>query len=471
VAESKEVAKANGIWKKHFHWRVLLGWEVLGWILFAFLTVAGLLLVFDQYTGANVCFMLTALFLVAKITHVSVSSVGDPLWHRLLFTFVLFGLVGVGIVEAVRGVNSWRAKHGTGESTTTSTSSSAGEQQPITKSQPAEAPALELAPAGFISFIGQVLNGYAPMMQENQTDTPLDDVHLSIIESAPNSEAPSNENEWGAGTVVWQKEIDIGTCRARLTKDLPERFPVAGQKRLFFHILMMTRFQSYRETIKLTRTREQEYSAELSFYGSGANPIYTRNMNIGIVTPRSDSPRPSVSGKGTVTPQLGDSAPPTLKDLFNRDFPNTMKAADDIGIEWKTGETLEIRRQLYLDFPAKTKFVGFYVPAPDPLVDAKTIEACVKLADAVQQALDDIPKKVAVSGGYRGEMTSIQQLTFSGRVLIYHDAFLSITQKADIIHVYADRQFDVQFRGPDYLGDQVVAWHQQHDLNHGTKPQ
>jgi hypothetical protein len=161
-----------------------------------------------------------------------------------------------------------------------------------------------------------------------------------------------------------------------------------------------------------------------------------------------------------------DEKAPTLLDLFTKDFPNTMKAADDaIGIQWKDGEVLHIKRQLYLDFPAKTKFVGFYVPTPDPLSSTKSFEACLRLAEenAVQQTLDDIPKKVAVSGGFRGEMTSIQDLTFSGRVLIYHDAFLSITQKADIIHAYTARHFDVQFRGPDYLGDQVIAWHHQHD--------
>jgi len=158
-----------------------------------------------------------------------------------------------------------------------------------------------------------------------------------------------------------------------------------------------------------------------------------------------------------------DEKPPTLLDLFTKDFPNTMKAADDaIGIQWKGGEVLHIKRQLYLDFPAKTKFVGFYVPSSDPLSSTKTHDASMGLAEAVQQALDDIPKKVAISGGYRGEMTGIQDLTFSGRVVIYHEAFLSIPQKAAIIATYAAKHFDVQFRGPDYLGDQVIAWHHQH---------
>jgi len=60
-------------------------------------------------------------------------------------------------------------------------------------------------------------------------------------------------------------------------------------------------------------------------------------------------------------------------------------------------------------------------------------------------------------------MTSIQDLTFSGRVLIYHEEFLSIPQKADIIRAYAVKNLAVQFMGSDYLATQITAWYQQHN--------
>lgn len=98
-------------------------------------------------------------------------------------------------------------------------------------------------------------------------------------------------------------------------------------------------------------------------------------------------------------------------------------------------------------FSGQNEFVGFYVPSSDPLspekTSEKTLQACLNLVDAVQPALDDIPKKVAMSGGYRDEMNSIQELTFSGRVVIYHEAFLSIVQKAAIMNVYRVKNFDV----------------------------
>src|SRR5437868_1561179 len=98
-----------GIWREHFHPSVWLRWEVLGWILATAIAIAGLLLVFDQYTGANVCFAMTAFFVFTKIVHVTVTT-DEALSHRLLFTFLLFGLIGVGIVETIRGVNHWAEK-------------------------------------------------------------------------------------------------------------------------------------------------------------------------------------------------------------------------------------------------------------------------------------------------------------------------------------------------------------------------
>jgi hypothetical protein len=106
--------------------------------------------------------------------------------------------------------------------------------------------------------------------------------------------------------------------------------------------------------------------------------------------------------------------------------------------------------------------VGFYVPSTDPFSDT-TFRACAALLGAVQPAIDDLPKRIAVRSGYRGEGNTIQDLTFSGRVFLYHDDFLSITQKADLINGYKAKNYDVQFRGPDYLGDQVIAWHHQQD--------
>jgi hypothetical protein len=159
-------------------------------------------------------------------------------------------------------------------------------------------------------------------------------------------------------------------------------------------------------------------------------------------------------------------SPPTMGDVFTNDFPNTMKLSDDaIGIEWKdNGTSIHIKRQLYLDFPANSKFVGFYVPTSNPSDLSRTTEVCLKLAqvDAVQQALDDLPKKTFIAAGL-GQTTTIQDLTFSGRVVIYHDDFLSITQQSDIIRAFAAKHYAVGFFGPNDFGKVLISWHHQHD--------
>lgn len=101
----------TNLWKQHFHWKVLLGWEVLAWVLGTFLAVGGILLVFEQYSWANGCFIGTAVFVFAKICQVATLST-DKWWQRMIFTFVLFGVCGLAIVESIRGVNRWASRHG-----------------------------------------------------------------------------------------------------------------------------------------------------------------------------------------------------------------------------------------------------------------------------------------------------------------------------------------------------------------------
>ncbi len=95
-----------GLFKEHFHWTVLLRWDVLAWITGIILAIGGILLVFDQFGGANVCFIITAFLVFAKVAHLAAIATG-PAWERMLFVFILCGLIGVGITETVRGVNNY----------------------------------------------------------------------------------------------------------------------------------------------------------------------------------------------------------------------------------------------------------------------------------------------------------------------------------------------------------------------------
>ena len=65
--------------------------------------------------------------------------------------------------------------------------------------------------------------------------------------------------------------------------------------------------------------------------------------------------------------------PPTLIDLFNKDFPNLMRVSDngfDLGSV--DGEIIHIGVRVYLDFSGKNEFIGFYIPS-----SGKEFEACL----------------------------------------------------------------------------------------------
>jgi len=164
-------------------------------------------------------------------------------------------------------------------------------------------------------------------------------------------------------------------------------------------------------------------------------------------------------------PSKAEEKPPTLADLFKSDFPNVMKfTGDRFGIQWKNGSVSPVVVQNYLDFPAKSQFVGFYVAS-----STRTFDICMKLADDAQAAIEDMRTRVKVGAGDVGGVNTIDDLTFSGRVFIYHEDFLTNPQKARIILAFTEHRYDVQLRGQDYLGPQVVAWHHAHDAKAAQK--
>lgn len=52
------------------------------------------------------CFIITSIFIFGKIAHIAITA-PDPIWQRMIFTFLLFGLLGIAIIETVRGVNNY----------------------------------------------------------------------------------------------------------------------------------------------------------------------------------------------------------------------------------------------------------------------------------------------------------------------------------------------------------------------------
>jgi len=157
-------------------------------------------------------------------------------------------------------------------------------------------------------------------------------------------------------------------------------------------------------------------------------------------------------------PKAKSEKPPTLSDLFKSSFPNTLRvdgnewALMKEGIKITSGPT-----KVYLDFEAKAKFIAFYVPH-----SYLSYTAATGLWQQVQEAFSAIEKSVGVTSGYGANPTDLKELTFSGRVFIFHEDRFDLRQLADLVDLYKAHGMALDFRGPDYLADQVIAWYHQH---------
>jgi len=177
----------------------------------------------------------------------------------------------------------------------------------------------------------------------------------------------------------------------------------------------------------------------------------------------SSSPTPSVMRTKPAISSVAPSKekPPTLLDLFKKDFPGVVSLSDKgFDLQDSTGQVgAHVDWRLLMDFPSKSEFIAFYVP---PVRDE--VPVCIALIDTVHPTINRVSQNLDASAGFAGESTSLRDLTFSGRVFIYHEWPLSNKQKADIVEAYSAKGLDVQFRGVDYLGEKLIAWHQQHGV-------
>lgn len=148
--------------------------------------------------------------------------------------------------------------------------------------------------------------------------------------------------------------------------------------------------------------------------------------------------------------------PAKMQDLFMRDFP-TVSFVMPVRITKIAGKDYELQGQVYLDFDAGTRFIGFLIPPNVP-----TYEICVGISNSHEGLLKifaDTLKANNVQGLEAGnpgqpQRIPLESLKSSGRVVLYHEDHLSPRQIADLEDLYKDKQLSVLFRGPDYLAMQ-----------------
>lgn len=167
-----------------------------------------------------------------------------------------------------------------------------------------------------------------------------------------------------------------------------------------------------------------------------------------------------IEGLPYTTPPDKDKLP-VLPDLFNNEFPETMKAQTNVTMR---GVQVPIRQQVYLNFLGKSEFVGFYVPSKHPQdYDETTFYICKTLPREVQAMIKALEKHVTLLAGLQmSNMIDLRNLVFTRIAVIYHEAPLTVNQQAAIIDRFHEYGIDVQFRGPEYEMSLQSRWRNSH---------
>lgn len=134
----------------------------------------------------------------------------------------------------------------------------------------------------------------------------------------------------------------------------------------------------------------------------------------------------------------------TLSQLFKQDFANYFRDTQLESIKTASGIELEIASTLVLDFTSRSKFVAFYVPN-----SRDTYSVCAELLQRIDGALG---RKKRAGGGFLAERRlNSEQLIFTRRLYVYHEAPLLNADIETLENLYKASDMSVQFRSVHYV--------------------
>jgi hypothetical protein len=149
-----------------------------------------------------------------------------------------------------------------------------------------------------------------------------------------------------------------------------------------------------------------------------------------------------------------DDQPPKLESLMDSDFPRLMKLSGTSSVTFPDSSSLKCSAKLYVDLDSGSKFIGFYVPS-----SPKTFDVSIALAANAREAGDALQQSLIIVTKSLGENPhDTRTFTYTGRVYLYHDDFLTHRQIADIEDRFRSNGFEVILRGPDHLARAFVAY-------------
>jgi hypothetical protein len=141
---------------------------------------------------------------------------------------------------------------------------------------------------------------------------------------------------------------------------------------------------------------------------------------------------------------------PPLKSHFSNDFKGgvgevAIEAAFNQEIEFPDGVKIETTYNQELRFSSHAKFLVLYIPH---------CGRAISVAQHVAININDYLKTGEIGfavGGVGAEETTADDLVFTGKVFIYHEDSLTLSQRGELDTFYRERGLVLQLRSSDYV--------------------
>ena len=163
--------------------------------------------------------------------------------------------------------------------------------------------------------------------------------------------------------------------------------------------------------------------------------------------------RPPEAGKPLAqAPKIDAPRYKSLAQLFENDFPNAMKVIFDSPYDFdatadgESEKAIPVRTAIYADYTARTEFAGYYIPR-----SKHVFQLILQLPNYLHDKIEEAHKRAPVMfKDPKNTSPPEANLTFSGRVFVYHEDELTPGQTGALWEAYNKLGLSVQFRGPDY---------------------
>lgn len=143
--------------------------------------------------------------------------------------------------------------------------------------------------------------------------------------------------------------------------------------------------------------------------------------------------------------------PLSFKQVFDTDFsalwsfPSTYEF-----ISQKHGTELRTYIRLLADFDGKSAFVAFFIPHNANQLSVYTTALLLSGSQGIIEQYVKNQYKVGLESSGTSR-TWVSQLTFSGRIFLYHEDDLSKDQEAALYDAFKSHNLSVEFRGQQYF--------------------